>query len=429
MPPKIKQVFKAEILTIGSEITRGRIVNTNSAFISKALSHLGFDVEFHTACPDARKTMRQAMVLAAKRSHLVVITGGLGPTEDDLTTEVITEMLGNGAVYCKSAVDRVLQILKDSKKVATPAHLRMASLPKGATHLHNATGMAAGYYFRYNRCVFAVMPGVPREMKAMFEGEVVPMLRQHFFKLRSPAPYFAKTFRVLGIAESQVSRAVRGLKLPEKFPGVEVAYQVPFPYVLLVLETKGDEQNLKAASTAVRNLLGQAIVAEDNETPASHLQKVPGTPGTPGTKIGHHTIAVAESCTGGMLAAEITAEAGASKYFLGGVVCYSNESKVRDLAVSEEILRQHGAVSQATACAMAQGVRRRFSADLALAITGIAGPEGGSAEKPVGTVWMAVATATTINAHHFLFKGDREMVRQAAVAWGLRLLRDGVTGG
>lgn len=428
MPRKNKQVFKAEILTIGSEITGGRIVNTNSAFIAKTLTHLGFDVEFHTACPDARKTMRQAMVLAAKRSRLVVITGGLGPTEDDLTTEVITSMLGKGAAYCKPAVDRVLQILKDSKKIATTSHLRMALLPKGATYLSNATGMAAGYCFRYNKCIFVVMPGVPREMKAMLEGEVVPMLRQHFFKGRASAPYFVKTFKVLGIAESQVSRAIRGLKLPEKYPGLEVAYQVPFPYVLLVLETKRDEKTLQAASTDVRNLLGQAIVAEDAESPASHLagQKVPVTPGNP---MGYQTIAVAESCTGGMLVAEITAEAGASKYFLGGVVCYSNESKVRDLGVTVDTLNEHGAVSQATACAMAEGVRRRFAADLALAITGIAGPEGGSAEKPTGTVWMAVATATTCNAHHFVFKGDRAMVRQAAVAWGLRLLREGVAAG
>lgn len=411
MPRKNKQVFKAEVITIGSEITRGRIVNTNTAYLSKALARLGFDVDFHTSCPDVPKIMGQALALAAKRSNLVVVTGGLGPTEDDLTTEVITKLLGGGAVYCKPAVNRVLEILKDSKKVVTRGHLRMATLPKGANYLHNAAGMAAGYSFRYNKCIFVVMPGVPREMKAMFEGEVVPLLRQHFFKGRGSAPYFVKTFRVLGIAESQISRAVRGLKLPALYPGLEVAYQVPFPYVLVVLETKGDQGDLQAASASVRNLLGPAIVAEDDEAPATHLA-------------GKRTIALAESCTGGMLAAEITAEAGASQYFLGGVVSYSNESKVRDLGVSEEILRGHGAVSQATACAMAQGVRRRFSADLGLAITGIAGPNGGSVEKPVGTVWMAVATATTINSHHFVFRGDRNMVRQAAVAWGLNLLSE-----
>lgn len=417
-PVKKAKTLIAEILTVGSELTTGRVVDTNKALLAKSLTGLGFTVSHCSSVPDERGVLAKAVKQALTRSDLVFVTGGLGPTSDDITTEVITNVIHQELHTDRAAADSIVALLNQRRSIVTKDALRMAKIPKTAKSFINHNGMAAGFYVRYNGCSLIATPGVPRELSLMLDREIVPFLKEKLLA-GNTAVYQAKRLRLFGIAEAQAAGRVLALGLEKRFPGLNIGYQVPLPEVHIVLEYRGEksraEQTLSQAETAVREVLQTYIFGTDDESMSAAMQKHFLAKG--------QSLALAESCTGGLLAGAITENPGSSKFFLGAVVAYDNSVKARDLSVSEAILKNHGAVSAECARAMACGVRERFQSDVGLSITGIAGPDGGTPEKQVGTVFMAVDHRGRIEQRELHLHGERSRIRLNCVYLALDWLR------
>lgn len=404
----------AEIITIGDEIITGHTVDTNGAFIAAALLTIGLNVRFRTSVGDTPDDMEEAFQLALKRAQVVITTGGLGPTDDDITKRSIVKVFKRNLIFHE-------EILEDIKArylqrgIEMPAiNQNQALLPQGATLFPNATGSAVGICINERGKIFISLPGVPAEMKQIVTDEVLPYLRERFRD-----EVFAVTkLRTTGIFESRLHEMIKpNLKLES---GVKLAYLPSYTGVDLrvIARARTQAEADEKMQTLVRYLettVGKYIYGRDLDT----LVSVVGQLLIDNDK----TLAVAESCTAGMVGAAMTSIPGSSTYFLGGILAYANDVKVNELGVSRDTLDQHGAVSEATALAMAVGCRKKFGSDYALAITGVAGPDGGTAEKPVGTVWIGLASAHNTIARLFQLSGRREVVRQRAVACAIELLR------
>ena len=396
----------AEVLTIGDELNRGEIVDTNSSFLAERLTHLGLHVRWRSSVTDDPRDMEDALERAASRAQVVVCSGGLGPTTDDRTVDVVCSILGLEAVSEPAHENKMRARFEERKFRITPNNLRQTRIPKGAQVLFNAHGMAPGFRVERGAARIYFMPGVPREMKPMFESYVAPEVMQQ------DSARERKVFRVFGMGESHVDHALADLKIPD---GATLHYRVAFPetYVTLV----GD--HLDAAAADIRVRLGKFCYGEGDETFAAVIGRLASAK--------KNTLAVAESCTGGMLGEILTDVAGSSAYFSGGVISYSNEAKQKILGVRKETLALYGAVSEETVREMAEGARRLFDVDHAVAISGVAGPTGGTADKPVGTVWLAIATRngsapSTFETKKLFWPGARDMVRRYAAFGGLELL-------
>jgi nicotinamide-nucleotide amidase len=406
--------MKAEIIAVGSELLTPDRIDTNSLFLTEELNKLGIEVLRKTIVGDQRDLLAEAFRDALNRVPVVIASGGLGPTEDDLTRETVAELLGR-RLQRNDAVVRTIEARFRSFKRDMPAvNLRQAMVPEGAEVLENARGTAPGLWLEDRGRMIALLPGPPRELQPLFLEQVIPRLRRRVSGLRM----FHRELRVTGLGESHVEERIKAIYL--RYADVNTTIlSVPGEIQIHLRRWSEDaEEANQTLDEIVRSLelaLGERIFAHS----ATPLEEVVAQLLTEN----HATIAAAESCTGGLLAERLTRTAGSSSYFLGGVVCYSNEMKTAWADVRPEMLAVKGAVSGEVAIALAEGIRRRVGSTLGVGITGIAGPSGGSEEKPVGTVHLALAAQGGTKDRLVYLPGDREAIRFYASQIALDMIR------
>lgn len=408
--------MKAVIVTIGDEILIGQIVDTNSVSIARHLNDTGIVVREKCSIGDQRQQIVDTLRRAASQAEVVIVTGGLGPTKDDITKKTLAEMFGSELIYNDAVGEHVERMLRERGIEFNELNRAQAMVPACCTVLFNAHGTAPGMWFEQDGHVIVSLPGVPFEMEHLMQDLVMPRLKAHF-ALRQ---IVHRTLITAGLPESMLAKAIEEWEnaLP---PYLKLAYLPNAGAVRLRLsayEVEGESvrREIGERFEALRRIIPRHIIGYETASVqelAHHLLTVRG-----------QTLAAAESCTGGAIASRFTAMSGASAYFLCGVVCYSNDSKVRVLGVQAKDIARHGAVSETVARQMAEGARRISGADYAVATTGIAGPTGGSAEKPVGTVWIAVATPTRTVAVLKQCGTDRGQIIDRATAYAIGLLRD-----
>jgi competence/damage-inducible protein CinA-like protein len=404
----------AEILTIGDELCRGEIVDTNSSWLAARLWELGVEVRWMTSCRDDRADMLRAFALAAERAGVVICSGGLGPTLDDLTVDVLAEAAGVGISVHEPSRERMEKRFAKAGYALTPNNLRQVRVPEGAEPFLNPAGQAPGFGMTLGSAHFFAMPGVPRELQAIFDSAIAARVSE----LAASGERIAKrVHRVFGKGESHIDHALAGLT--DGVPGASLHYHVAFPETLVKLVVRDADgaaaaARLETLDTELRSRLGDLAYAAGDESMAQVLGRALRDAGA--------TLAVAESCTGGMLGALVTDVAGSSDYFLGGWIVYANAVKERELGVPPEILRDHGAVSEACVLAMARGARARSDATYALAISGIAGPGGGTPEKPVGTIHIGLSGPTGERHRTLVFPGARDQIRRLSAYWAMAML-------
>jgi nicotinamide-nucleotide amidase len=407
----------AEIIAVGSELLARQRIDTNSLFLAERLLELGIELRRKHVVGDHPAELRDTIADAIARVDLVITTGGLGPTDDDLTREAVAAVLGR-----RLAVDpEVLAIVAarfERRGVPMPSvNRRQAEVIEGARWLPNPNGTAPGQVVDTGDRLIVLLPGPPREMQPMFLASVVPVLAAR----ASGRQVRRRTVRTTGFSESQVEEIAQPIYSRFAAGVVPIDTTVLASPGLVELHLSGAAEDVDAlegvldrASAELVAALGDAVFTTDERS----LEEVVGAE----LAARQLMIAAAESCTGGLLLQRLTDIPGSSAWVLGGVVAYANAVKVEALGVGEDTLAAHGAVSEAVARAMAEGVRRRLGADVGVGITGVAGPGGGSDEKPVGTVWIAVAAGDT-HARRFLFPGDRQMIRQFAASAALNMVR------
>jgi nicotinamide-nucleotide amidase len=401
------------VLCIGTELTRGELVNTNATWLAAALTDLGFDVVEDVVVDDDRERIAATLERLGKRVRVIVCTGGLGPTTDDLTTEVVAGVLGVKMVRDDASLEAIRRRIEKVGRTLTSSNAKQADFPQGADILPNPVGTAPGFGVTLGGASAFFMPGVPHEMQRMFEEQVVPRIRT----LASRDTHQLR-LRTYGLPESLVGERLAGVE--GAFPGIVIGYRAHFPEIEVKVLARGashdDARELCERATAeVRGRLAEVVYGDGDDTFAGVVGRVVRNKG--------YTLAIAESCTGGLVGHMVTREPGASDFLLVDAVTYANSAKTRLLGIDEEVIRGHGAVSSEVAAAMAEGVRRVSGADVALSLTGIAGPTGGTATKPVGTVFIALASqaGTTVSERHFV--GDRHHIQIAAAYAGLNLVR------
>ena len=400
--------MRVAILSIGDELLSGEVVDTNASHIADRLYDAGIRVLKHLTVPDNEEAIVEGLHELASSSDAVVVTGGLGPTPDDYTAQAAARAAGVELELSQDALEHLEVFAKRISGGLHPANRRQALLPGGCTLIPNPLGTACGFIVKIGGADFLFLPGVPYEMERMLEESVLPRLRG------AGGAWQRVTLKLFGLPEAAAAELLEGA-LPDGSP-VELAYCVKYPEIHLILRAaKAHADLLRDAVATVRERIGSFIFAKDRETMDDRLALLFRERGV--------TLALAESCTGGMIAARITAVPGSSAYFLAGNVTYSNEAKSRMLEVPAELIERHGAVSAEVARAMATGARRGAGSDLALSVTGIAGPDGGTPEKPVGTVYIALADASSCMVERYNFQGDRDVVRSLTCFTALDWLR------
>jgi competence/damage-inducible protein CinA-like protein len=406
--------MKAEIIAVGSELLTPDRLDTNSLFLTEELNKLGIEVVRKTVVGDQTELLREAFRDALNRVPLIVSSGGLGPTEDDLTRETVADLLGRKLQRNDEVVRHIQARFRSFGREMPENNVRQAMVPEGAEILPNPRGTAPGLWVEDAGRSIALLPGPPRELKPLFQEEVLPRLLRRVSGVRM----HHRELRVTGLGESLVDARIAPIY--KRYPEVStVVLASPGETQVHLRIWTDDAQHAKKTldeiSQAFELALTDRIFSQDGAT----MEEV-----VAGLLTRHQaTIAVAESCTGGLLAERLTSIAGSSSYFLGGVVCYSNELKTAWADVPPELIAAKGAVSSEVAVALAQGIRRRVGSNLGVGITGIAGPSGGSEEKPVGTVFIALATAEGVKDKSPRFPGDREMIRFQASQVALDLVR------
>ncbi len=402
------------ILSVGRELLLGQTVDTNAAWLAGQLSGIGFTIRQIRTVDDDLPAIVAALRDLAAQTDALIITGGLGPTPDDLTRQAIAAAAGVELVFHEELLEHIRACFRAFNRPMTDSNRVQAYQPAGGRALHNGCGTAPGVCCRIGDCTAYAMPGVPREMKAMFESAILPELRS------APGAQvrYMKLYHLCGIGESRIGEVLRDVQplSPESELGTAVGNGVTMVRAMAFAPTlEQAEAKVAAARDAIRQRLAEFIFGEDGETLPGCIVRLLRERG--------QTLALAESCTGGLAAAAIVDVPGASEVLLEGVVCYANEAKTRRLGVDKDLLVQYGAVSSQTVAALAKGARALAGADYALSISGVAGPGGGTADKPVGTVWMAVAARDGVYTLQQRFLSDRNGNRQLAVSFALNLLR------
>lgn len=413
-------IEKVAILSTGDELVTGRTVDTNASYIADKLVGVGLDVSAVLVVGDYPDRITWAWQQALRMADVVISTGGLGPTADDLTTETIGALTGRRLILDEGIANRIRQMFEAMGRVMPENNLKQARFPEGATVIPNAMGTAPGFRLGIDvegrpRTII-VLPGVPREMKAMLESEVLPWIAEN---RDAEDVYLCQVFQTFGISESALDELVAGAVTEQEG---RVAFRAAFPQISVRLTVHGKPDavgsRLELLCSRMRERLGPFAYGEGDTSMEAVV-------GEQLTRSGL-TIGLAESCTGGLIGHRLTNVPGSSAFLKGGVVAYSNEVKQAQLGVLPETLQQHGAVSEETAMEMAAGVRRLLNADLGLAVTGIAGPDGGTPEKPVGTVCLALSAAGVSHHRRYQLWGNREWVKilssQVALDWVRRHL-------
>ena len=408
--------MKAELITIGDEILIGQIVNTNSVFLAKVLNKIGIEIAQITSISDEPTAITKALDASSERAELVILTGGLGPTKDDITKHTLCSYFDDTLVENKEILAHIEEIFE--KYVTTPINdqnRQQALLPSKAKILKNQHGTASGMWFEKEGQVIISLPGVPFEMKALMTHEVLPALKDHFSR-----PFIIhKTVLTYGLGESAIAQRIEDWEnaLPQD---IKLAYLPNLGRVRLRLSGKGEveaelEQRIDSEIEKLLPLIKDIFVGFEDTSPFEEQIQTQFIDQ-------QQTLAVAESCTGGEIAARLTKISGASAYFKGGAVVYHTQSKSEVLGVSEEIIRKHTVVSQEVAEAMAVQVRNKFGASVGLATTGNAGPSKGDSDAEVGTVWIAIATKERVLSEQFLFGKHRQRVVGKAVNKALEMV-------
>ncbi|HTI05027.1 MAG TPA: competence/damage-inducible protein A [Gemmatimonadales bacterium] len=408
--------MKLEVVTIGTELLLGQIVDTNAAELGRALAAAGVEVVRHTSVADRPEAIRSAVSEALARTGYVLTTGGLGPTRDDMSKVEVAKLFGKPLVLDQTVLRSLEERFRRLGRAMPPINRTQAEVPEGATVLPNPRGTAPGLWIEHEGGgrVVIMLPGVPSEMRGLLAEEVLPRLVAR----GTGAVVRSRTVRTTGIAESALAERVGAIE--EDIAPLTLAYLPSVEGVDLRVTAwglpEGDaEQRLAGATRTLRERAGDhAYGGDGNDLAAVVLEQL---------RARNARLVVAESCTGGVLSGRITTVPGASAVFIGGIVAYDNVVKSGTLDVPPELLEQHGAVSEEVVRAMAAGVQRQFAVDAALAITGIAGPSGGTPEKPVGTVWLAARFGTEGRALKRIFPGDRGEIRARAAQAALDLLR------
>jgi nicotinamide-nucleotide amidase len=401
----------AHIVTVGDELLSGRTVNGNAAFIGKALADLGVPVQRATVVGDDLDAIAQAVRDALASADLVVVTGGLGPTHDDVTLEGVARGLAVPLVLDAEIRAVIVERYRRWGRSEPATVLRMAAVPRGARALPNEWGTAPGLHVQVGGRHLFVLPGVPREMRGIMTESVVPIVRA----LPGRRPVHVRALATSGVSESRLSEMIADLIPPPESP-VRLAFLPGYGGVELRLSTQGDEAALDGVARQIVARIGDAYAGDaEAEDLAEHVSRL--------CKEGGHTLATAESCTGGLLGKLLTDHAGSSAFYLGGVVAYDNRIKETLLGVRSDQLASFGAVSAEVAQSMAMGVRERFGATFGLSITGIAGPGGGTEDKPVGLIWLGLAYPGGEGTHRLRLTNDREQNRLRAAYGALDYLR------
>ncbi len=404
-----------EIIAIGDELTSGRVLNTNSRFAAGQLFAAGHEIKAMTTVRDTAAEIGEALQRALRRSDFVIVTGGLGATSDDRTTEAVADALHRPTTLYPGILKKISNGLKQRDRPGQQTLEKLAWLPKGAEVLKPEARMA-GYLLVHDRKPIFFLPGVPHEMRELMADRVLPRLA--LMGGNTACAVRQRIYKLFGLPEIEINRRLRELEKSD--PRVRLGYYPEFPVVHLSLTVMAD-QPLEADplfarfSQQIEARLKEYIFARDGET----MEAVVG--GLLAER--RLTLALAESCSGGLIAHKITSVAGSSGYFPGGVVAYSNDLKESLLGVEPAILVEQGAVSDACARAMATGVRQRTRADLGLAVTGIAGPTGGTLDKPVGTVFIGLSNREDTRTFRFHFSGDRWQVQEHTAVTGLDIVR------
>jgi nicotinamide-nucleotide amidase len=404
---------RAAILCIGTELTRGEIVNTNASWLAESLTDLGFEVTAIDVVDDDRERIRAALSKLGAEHAVLVCTGGLGPTTDDITSECVAALLGVPLDRDSASLEAIRERMERFGRTLAGSNLKQADFPRGASVIPNRRGTAPGFSIRIERALSFFLPGVPHEMKQMFASHVAPAATP----LVSGAIHQIR-IKTFGMTESGVNDKLEGIEATHQ---VVLAYRAHFPEievkVLARAEAIGDaEARSRAAADEVKTRLGHDVVyGEGNVAFAAAIGELLTERGW--------MLAAAESCTGGMVSELVTENSGSSAYFSGALVTYADSAKTALLGVPQALIAEHGAVSEPVARAMAEGARRCLGVEIALAITGIAGPTGGSPDKPVGLVHFAVATDEGCAHRQIIFPGTRSQVRRLAAFAALALVR------
>lgn len=396
--------MKAEIFSIGTEILLGEILDSNAKHIASELANMGIDVFYKTTVGDNEKRLLDAIDIAYKRADIIISTGGLGPTDDDLTKETFAKYFNKELITDEASLKNLKEYFKNEEMPLS--NLKQADIPKGAIAIENKNGTAPGIFIEENKKIAIILPGPPKECIPMFENEVKPMLKKYTNKV-----LVSKSLNLCGIGESKASEIIKDMLNTSKNPTIapyasnnEMRFRVTASG-----KTKEEATELlKPTVDKLYDIFNEYIYGEDEERLASVIVN----------KLikNNMTIATAESCTGGLLASSIIDVASASKVFLNGVISYSNESKVYELNVCKEDLEKYGAVSKQVAIQMAEGIKNKSNSTIGIATTGIAGPTGGTKEKPVGLVYIAIAIDGKQTIYkELMLKGSRQKIREKTV--------------
>jgi len=430
-------IDRVVILSTGDELTTGKIADTNAQWLADRCFELGLDVVATLVVGDYADRITWAWERAFELADLTISTGGLGPTSDDLTTETLAALLGERLRFDEPTAEKMRTLFSRMGRPMPENNLKQAQFPESAVILENPLGTAPGYRMSIERSVagragsgrairhLVVMPGVPREMKPMFDDQVAPWIRE----LRgSTEVVLSRTFQTFGMSESKLDEVVGGVVRPDE---ARVSYRASFPMISVRLRVKDQpekaEPRLDEVASRVRSALGPVVFGEGDVTMEEMVGRALVARGA--------RVAFAESCSGGLIGDRITDVSGCSRYFIVDHVTYSNQAKIDILGVDPHTLERFGSVSEETAREMAEGARRRSGAHVAVATTGIAGPDGGTAEKPVGTVCFALAADGVLVSRRHQLWGNREWVKlltsQLALDWvrrwalGIEILESG----
>jgi nicotinamide-nucleotide amidase len=404
-------IERAVILSTGDELTTGKVIDTNSSAIADCLFATGIEVAAVLTVGDRKEKLHWALRQARELADLIIGTGGLGPTADDLTTEVVAEFLGCPLIQDEEVAQSLKRRFEARGIAWTPNNLKQASFPEGSVIVPNPVGTAPGFRVAIAPDTTLIwLSGVPQEMTAMLRETVMPWIAQQ----RGDAGQIAAaTFKIYGLTESKLDDLVKPIELG---PQARLSFRAHYPDLTLRLTVRGGAETdelLARLRDQIRAALGSHIYSEGDDA----LEQIVGRL----LLAKHQILALAESCTGGYISHRITRVAGSSAYYYGGAATYSNDAKIRFLGVNPATLESHGAVSRETALEMSRGIRQRTGAGIGLSVTGIAGPLGGTPEKPVGTVWISIAHDNYHEARNYHFHGDRERIiagtSQAALHW------------
>ncbi|WP_105615950.1 competence/damage-inducible protein A [Vallitalea okinawensis] len=403
----------AEIISIGTEILLGDILNTNARYLSRELAALGISVYFQSVVGDNPERLREVLLEAKSRSDIIITTGGLGPTEDDLSKETASEVFGVSLKEDPIAMNWIKEYFEKRHRTLSENNIKQGLIPEESIPLYNDNGTAPGFILTKEHCSLIMLPGPPSEMAPMFNKGVLP-----FLKSKQESILESEVLRICGIGEGHMEEEIKDLIIAQSNPTIAPYAkrgEVTLRITAKAKSTQEAQELIKPVKEAIYERLGDNVYGEGDTTLEAVVAEI--------LIKNDLTIATAESCTGGLLSGQLINYPGISKVFKEGFITYSNEAKMNYLNVSSETLRQHGAVSEETACEMALGVARATNSDVGVSITGIAGPTGGTENKPIGLVYIGVSIGEDVKVKKIMCVGDRQKNRFTAVMNALDFLR------